>query len=495
MQIKDQAPSMIYFCKKTALILFGLFSLFILLEFGLRLGGLIILSAQEQKNRLSLRQKGTCRIMCLGESTTQNHYPRFLEEILNQRKTGIKFSVIDKGLVGTNTAVILSQLEENLDKYKPDIVVAMMGINDTGAYATYQTTSAFKRPVFFKSFRTYKLARLLLLHILAKAQEAGFYISEDKKQPFSSSKLSLPDIRLKENFVKEEDYVSQEKLAKKAIELNPENYSAYVELGIIYKEQERFNDAEDAFKKAIELKSDDGRAYEGLGWIYKYQRRLIEAEQVFKKAVELNPDDGRVYGGLGLIYKDQRRYIEAEEVFKKIIELNPDDHWAYLALGEAYIGQHRYIEAEQVFKKDIELNFDDGRAYGGLETVYLKTGNKKLFEDYLEKAGCLNLGYHKAATVNNYLKLKQALDQRNVRLVCAQYPMRSIELLKTIFKDQKGIIFVDNKGVFLDVVKKYGYKIYFRDMFAGDFGHCTDKGYHLLAKNIGDVILKEVFGK
>jgi len=32
-------------------------------------------------------------------------------------------------------------------------------------------------------------------------------------------------------------------------------------------------------------------------------------------------------------------------------------------------------------------------------------------------------------------------------------------------------------------------------MFGGDFGHCTPKGNRLLATNIADVILKEVFHK
>lgn len=42
---------------------------------------------------------------------------------------------------------------------------------------------------------------------------------------------------------------------------------------------------------------------------------------------------------------------------------------------------------------------------------------------------------------------------------------------------------------------KASYKEYFGDMFAGDFGHCTKKGNRLLAENIANVILKEVFGK
>ena len=95
-------------------------------------------------------------------------------------------------------------------------------------------------------------------------------------------------------------------------------------------------------------------------------------------------------------------------------------------------------------------------------------------------------------TISNYHKLKQILDKRNVRLVCVQYPLRSIEPLKEIFAVQKGIIFVDNEKIFRDAVKKWGYKTYFKDMFAVDFGHCTDKGNSLLAENIANAILKEM---
>jgi hypothetical protein len=67
--------------------------------------------------------------------------------------------------------------------------------------------------------------------------------------------------------------------------------------------------------------------------------------------------------------------------------------------------------------------------------------------------------------------------------------------LKRIFDKDNGVIFVDNERVFKEAVKQSGYKEYFRDMFGGDFGHCTPKGNELLAQNIADVILKEVFSK
>ena len=76
-----------------------------------------------------------------------------------------------------------------------------------------------------------------------------------------------------------------------------------------------------------------------------------------------------------------------------------------------------------------------------------------------------------------------------------QYPMCSVEPLKKIFAGQEGIIFVDNEKVFKDALREGGYRAYFIDMFAGDFGHCTEKGNRLLAENIAKVILKNIFGK
>ncbi|MDP8215619.1 MAG: hypothetical protein RAO92_09555 [Candidatus Euphemobacter frigidus] len=106
---------------------FGLLLGIILLEIGLRIGGGILLHIQERANLVSLKEKGEFVIICLGESTTQagrsTSFPRQLEKILNHRDLGIKFTVINKGIMGTNTAYIAAGLKENLEKYHPDMVI------------------------------------------------------------------------------------------------------------------------------------------------------------------------------------------------------------------------------------------------------------------------------------------------------------------------------------------------------------------------------------
>jgi hypothetical protein len=54
------------------------------------------------------------------------------------------------------------------------------------------------------------------------------------------------------------------------------------------------------------------------------------------------------------------------------------------------------------------------------------------------------------------------------------------------------IIFVDNGPIFREAVRKFGYDAIFHDKFAGQFGHCTEKGNRLLAKNIAGAIAEEL---
>jgi len=64
-----------------------------------------------------------------------------------------------------------------------------------------------------------------------------------------------------------------------------------------------------------------------------------------------------------------------------------------------------------------------------------------------------------------------------------------VEQLKLSLDYDPQVTYVDNQDLFLDAVEKEGYRAYFIDRFAGDFGHCTEKGNRLLARNIAYAIL------
>jgi tetratricopeptide (TPR) repeat protein len=582
------------FWKKMALVLLGLILSLVLLELGMRLGGFVLLSIQEYGNLQSIKQKGAYRILCLGESTTQGEYPKPLEKILNQRNIGMRFSVIDEGRGGTNTPAIVSRVGSYLAEYRPDMVVAMMGINDGGSHMPLEAPTTSGGRLFIRSFRVYKLMRLLWLHLLTKAKEMEFCkpafaqpISAKDETPHPKTeqketsagvisakgpfkKVIKPEsendhrpVALGQLHQKQDEISSVEDSLKKAIELDPKNDIPYTELGFFYKEEGELAGAGDAFKKAIELNPKSDNAYVGLGWLYRAQDKSFQAEDAFKKATELNPKNEDAYFGLGALWPVLKNFPQAKDSFKKVLELNPKNDAAYVELGGLYRYQREFPQAEYFLKKALKMNAGNDKAYvelgklyqdqgefskgedsfkkgaehdskngdafrelgmsyqerGKLQeadalfkkaiaiiphderllramtSLYEEMGKPELAKEYVQKMAELRLGCYSAVTINSYRKLKEILDRKGIKLVCMQYPMRDVEQLKRIFGEGGGVIFVDNERVFKEAIKRSGYKEYFRDMFGGDFGHCTPKGNELLARNIAGVILREVFHK
>jgi tetratricopeptide (TPR) repeat protein len=631
MNKKNPSQAVTSFWQKIALMFLGLILSLMLLEGGMQLGGFVLVSVQKYGNLQSIKQKGSYRILCLGESTTDRQYPKHLERILNQRNIGIHFSVIDGGRPGTNTNTILSRVESYLADYHPDIVVTMMGINDGhGSHMPPGMIATSGEAPFIRSLRTYKLAQLLWLHIMTKAKEMGLYKPAEDRHTSEKTQTPLPPHRTRlretsprptlaqdasgkavgpnpyddnanvksgspppnqgefaqadasfkkaieldpkndkayyelgrfytekgelskpENLLKKaiamnpknhEAYVElgrfyqrlgtfskAEDFFKKAIEINPQNESAYVELGQLSQAQGEFSKAEDSFKKAIETNPRNYDAYVGLGYISQYQDRFLlaekffrkaieldpkndaayiglgqflplagkfsESENLFKKAIELDPKNDRTYFELGRFYRNRGSFQQAEDSLRKAVELNPENDFAFIELGELYRRKDQSAQAEELFAKAISNNPDNDRALGAMLLLYEETGRSELAKAYSERAKRLRSENYAAFTVSNYRKLKKILDGKGIKLVCAQYPVRNVEPLKRIFGKEEGIIFVDNERVFKEALRKGSYKEYFRDMFAGDFGHCTVKGNTLLAQNIADVILREVFNK
>ena len=434
------------FLQKIFLVSFGILCCVFFMEISLRIGGLVFFSLQQHKNILSIKQKGAYRILCLGESTTANQYPSFLEETLNQRNKGIKFSLIDKGVIGVNTAYILSRLESNLDTYHPDMVVTMMGIND--AQICYYKDIPEATSWLFQHCKVYKFMRLIYMHIVKKFQR-----------------------QIVHGLVRDNSY----------LELEASPYP------------NRLSDDEGALKKAIELNPKNDMAFVGLGWCYRNQGKLLQAEDSFKKAAELNPKNDNAYVDLGRLYQAQGKFSQAEGLFKKALELSHKNYNAYSGLSWVYRVQGKSSQAEDLFKEAIDLNPKNSIAYREISVLYEEMGKLEQAKEYIKKGSMLGLWDYNPVTVSNYRKIKEILDQRGIKLVCVQYPMRNVEPLKKIFERNQGVIFVDNESLFKEVVKKSGLKEVFMDMFGGDFGHCTTNGNRLLATNIANVILKEVF--
>ncbi|MFH1037519.1 MAG: tetratricopeptide repeat protein [PVC group bacterium] len=511
------------FKQKIALIVFGLFLGIVLLEIGLRIGGFIFLYLQERANLASLTQRGEFVIMCLGESTTalggDNAYPRQLEKILNERNTGIKFSVINKGIVATDTTIIASLLEENLDHYKPDIVLTMIGINDRQNKLIFEDTLSAKFSRFLKNFRVYKLARLLQKHISLTLQNFFSEPSEAKESELSEDKpvCESPDVS-----------GETEKRLRGLIRGHPEDPMPYLELGDLLMTSNRLEEAEALFLKveAIAPELIENR-YDDLTCIHfdqgnfqqcmrigekaiTYKEGKIssivgdrlarayldhnpgEAERICRMVLASDPHNAPAWCHLGHYYYARGNWETAEQAYRKAVEIEPSNI-AFTHLMFEYFRRREFEKAEELGLHILSTQPDNLRMIGALATCYQLWGKHDLANKYYDKIAFLENRAYNAQTIDNYRQIKKILDERGIPLVCVQYPMRSVEPLKKIFNDQQGPIFVDNEIAFKKAIRGGRYTYYFTDNFGGDFGHCTRAGNRLLAENIADTILKDYF--
>ncbi|MBL6749248.1 MAG: hypothetical protein ISP90_01935 [Nevskia sp.] len=89
-----------------------------------------------------------------------------------------------------------------------------------------------------------------------------------------------------------------------------------------------------------------------LGVLYAQGRRRDEAIASFSKAVAAKPDNAFAYGWLGILYRENGAYARAEQSYLKAISINADDAPAHLNLAilyDAYL--HRPQDAVKQYRE------------------------------------------------------------------------------------------------------------------------------------------------
>ena len=449
--------------------------------------------------------------MCLGESTTfagglKTSYPARLEEILNHRNLGIKFSVINKGAPAKDSTFILNHVGSYLDIYKPDMVIVMMGINDGLYYLKDISSSKPENPLC--DFRVFRLYKLLHEHIVHKIYDAtpglpklypdfpawSFLAAHNRStethhgKPHDDSKTgdfkALPARKHLPRL-----------LSKTGMNPRFKKSQSYIDLGAPFYDRAQYIQAEALFEKAIVTDPENPEAYVQLASAFLWRHKFSQAEKLLNKLVALKPQDDSIFTRLGWLMYCTQGPKQAETALRRALEVQPENDLIFYTLGKIFYQEGEYLQAKTMYEVAIRFNPENDFAYGGLVAVHQALGNAGMEYEYYKKANEVRSGYYVPATRENYLKLKKILDDRGIKFVCVQYPVRNLTPLKKMFAGSENVMFVDNEKVFKEAIRKSSYREYFSDLFAGDFGHCTPKGYGLLAKNIASVVLNRVFGK
>ena len=170
---------------------------------------------------------------------------------------------------------------------------------------------------------------------------------------------------------------------RRAIELDPDDAVAHVNLGLALGKQGKLDEAIESFRRAIELDSNDADAHYNLGVILADQGKLDEAIQSHRRAIELDPKEAKAHNSIGYALDEQGKTDEAIESFRRAIEIDPEYAKAHYNLGAAWLQQGKLDEAIESFRRAIEIDPKNAMAHTNLGIALHQQGNaEEAIESY-----------------------------------------------------------------------------------------------------------------
>lgn len=128
------------------------------------------------------------------------------------------------------------------------------------------------------------------------------------------------------------------------------------DLGVAYLERHMEDKAIEAFIKALNIDPNYLSAYVNLGYTYQHKEDYEKAIQSFEKAVILNPKSAKLYNTIGLIYDKMDKPDIAVKMYKKAVSLDPTYANSHYMLGQLYQNRGNIDKSVAEFTKHIRIH-------------------------------------------------------------------------------------------------------------------------------------------
>ncbi len=171
-------------------------------------------------------------------------------------------------------------------------------------------------------------------------------------------------------------YERAQEAADFAVALEPDNPLARYYMAVALTNQGFYTAAREQFQLGIQADASDANLYIGLAYNFFGSSDVPRAILSFQDAIEVDPDNAVAYDGLAYMYLQLGENPLAEENARKAVEFGPNLARAHGRLGEALFNQNNYEEAAVSLTEAVRLygepNPINARFFNMLATAYIR---------------------------------------------------------------------------------------------------------------------------
>lgn len=179
---------------------------------------------------------------------------------------------------------------------------------------------------------------------------------------------------LAETYTYIEHYNESIQVLNQAIALKKFNPEAYFKIGFNYKYKKDTLKAISNFQKAVEQDPDNYDAYMQLGTLFA-SRKSDLALTYFNNALAIDPTNTNAIYAKAKFLQDKLRFREAKATYKSLILLDRQHEFTYYNLGYIYFAQDSLEKSYSNFERAIKASPAYADAYYGRGTVSEAMGN------------------------------------------------------------------------------------------------------------------------
>ncbi len=198
-------------------------------------------------------------------------------------------------------------------------------------------------------------------------------------------------------------------LSRKKVQEDPADAKAYFELGVLYKETGKYEEAEKAFLESMSRDDIHIAPRLNLAIVQQKQQKYAAAIEnylaILGKENIISPE---AHYGLGFCYFQQNQLEKALSHFQQAVKYNPSFVDAYINLGAVWERLGGYREGIEALQDAIALSPRNARAHYNQGVIYEKVGDLAKAIGSYQKA--IELNYlRKAEIVPKVKKMKEIL--------------------------------------------------------------------------------------